>query len=140
MCARVVVVAAANDDDEGCGFVKFDKCAYIVFLSHPSEFRANAAVHSEFLAVCLQVDKSQMHCGRLRCTFALREKVPQMKPPKPKLDPKASTSPITALVPPAAPAPEKKPEVQRLFLEGNVLAQLIVIFKHCLFIYQLVAS
>lgn len=122
VCARVVVVAAANDDDEGCGFVKFDKCAYIVFLSHPSEFRANAAVHYVFLAVCLQVDKSQMHCGRLRCTFALREKVPQMKPPKPKLDPKASTSPITALVPPAAPAPEKKPEVQRLFLEVNVLA------------------
>ncbi|XP_025091003.1 coiled-coil domain-containing protein 33-like isoform X2 [Pomacea canaliculata] len=60
-----------------------------------------------------QVDKSQMHCGRLRCTFALREKVPQMKPPKPKLDPKASTSPITALVPPAAPAPEKKPETDK---------------------------
>ncbi|KAK7506446.1 hypothetical protein BaRGS_00002558 [Batillaria attramentaria] len=46
-----------------------------------------------------QVDKDQMHCGRIRCTFALREKVPMMRPAKPKIEPNASTSPKSPLIP-----------------------------------------
>ena len=65
---------------------------------------------SEVRTSRMQVDKSQMHCGRMRCNFGLREKLPVMEPPKAKADPHPSTSPRTG----RTPAPAKKTEVSML--------------------------
>ncbi|KAK7113750.1 coiled-coil domain-containing protein 33-like [Littorina saxatilis] len=55
-----------------------------------------------------QVDKSQMHCGRMRCNLGMHETLPIMTPARPPLDREASTSPRTGRTP--RPPPPKKTE------------------------------
>ncbi|KAL8610514.1 hypothetical protein ACOMHN_060434 [Nucella lapillus] len=65
-----------------------------------------------------QADKSQMHCGRMRCHLALRERLPDMYPPRVKVDPHPSISPRTGYTPKPPKKTEHDLENQKKKAEG----------------------